>query len=202
MMAVIVKPMAASARTRMIQSAALLFRERGVEATALSDVIEHSGAPRGSIYHHFPGGKAELATAATEFAGDVIARAIVTAVDENDPRLAVRRFVDLWRDQLRESDVQAGCPVVAAAIEGERTPGTRAAAGAAFDRWQALFAGALKGRGVASERAESLAALVIAGIEGAIVLARAQRDVTPLDRVGQELDDLLTAALADACTAS
>jgi AcrR family transcriptional regulator len=194
--------MAASARTRMIQSAAVLFRERGVEATALSDVIEHSGAPRGSIYHHFPGGKAELATAATEFAGDVIARAIVAAADEGDPRLAARRFVDLWRDVLRESDAQAGCPVVAAAVEGERTPGARAAAGAAFERWQALFAGALEGRGVATERAESLAALVIAGIEGAIVLARAQRDFAPLDRVGRELDDLLTVALADASTAS
>jgi AcrR family transcriptional regulator len=186
------------ARTRMIQSAALLFRERGVEATALSDVIQHSGAPRGSIYHHFPGGKAELTTAATEFAGDLIAQTIVKAADEGDPRVAVRRFVDLWRDVLRDSDFDAGCPVVAAAVEGERTPGARAAAGVAFERWQALFAGALEGRGVATDRAESLAAIVIAGIEGAIVLARAQHDFKPLDRVGRELDGVLTAVLADA----
>src|SRR4051812_6049876 len=106
MMAVIVKPMPPpDSRTRMIQSAALLFRERGLEATALSDVIEHSGAPRGSIYHHFPGGKAELAEAATTFAGDVVARAIVSAADAGDPMLAVRRFVDYWRGTLRDTEI-------------------------------------------------------------------------------------------------
>jgi TetR/AcrR family transcriptional repressor of lmrAB and yxaGH operons len=187
-----------NARTRMIQSAAVLFRERGVEATALSDVIEHSGAPRGSIYHHFPGGKAELTEAATAYAGDFIAQAIVAATDQGDPMIAIRKFVDFWRTSLRESDIRAGCPVVAAAVEGDRTPGARIAAGAAFERWQALLAASLEGRGVAPQRAASLAALVIASIEGAIVLARAQHDVAPLDRVSVELEALVAGALAEA----
>src|SRR3712207_8589123 len=51
-----------------------LFRssERGVQGTSFADVLEHSGAPRGSIYHHFGGGKTQLAEEATRWAGEYI----------------------------------------------------------------------------------------------------------------------------------
>ena len=58
----------------MIVSQALLQRERGVAGTALPDVIEHSGAPRGSIYHHFPEGRAQLAEEATQWAAGITSR--------------------------------------------------------------------------------------------------------------------------------
>ena len=61
-------PRQSDARDRMIQSAALLFRERGIEGTAFADVLQRSGAPRGSVYHHFPGGKQQLAEEATRWA--------------------------------------------------------------------------------------------------------------------------------------
>src|SRR5918995_78876 len=74
-----------AARDRMIESAAVLFRERGVHGTSFSDVLEHSGAPRGSIYHHFPGGKTELAAEAVRWAGDVIVAGTVAALADPDP---------------------------------------------------------------------------------------------------------------------
>jgi TetR/AcrR family transcriptional regulator, lmrAB and yxaGH operons repressor len=181
-------------RRRMIQSAALLTRERGVEATSFSEVLERSGAPRGSIYHHFPGGKAQLIEESTRYAGDFIAAGLVAALESADPVVSVRAFVSvralvsLWRAILRESDYGAGCPVVAATLEGDRAPGPRAAAGVAFARWEELLADGLGQRSVAPARARSLATLTIAAIEGAVIVARAQRSRVPLERWAWEVE--------------
>ncbi len=180
----------------MIQSAALLMRERGVEATSFSEVIERSGAPRGSIYHHFPGGKAQLIEESTRYAGDFIAAGLVAALESSDPVASVHAFVASWRAILRESDYGAGCPVVAATLEGDRTPGARAAAGVAFARWEDLLAGGIAARGVAPDRARSVATLTIAAIEGAVIVARAQRSSGPLDRVAAELERVVADAIA------
>ena len=182
-------------RERMIQSAALLFRERGVDGTSFTDVIDHSGAPRGSIYHWFPGGKAQLAEEATQYAGDFIASGLAAALADDDPVAALRRFGANWREILRRSDFAAGCPVVSATLEGERSPGARDAAGAAFAGWEKLLADSFAGHGVPRKRARSLATLSVAAIEGAIVLARAQRSTAPLERVGGELEALVGGAL-------
>jgi AcrR family transcriptional regulator len=179
------------ARDRMIRSAAVLFRQRGIEGTSFSDVLDHSGAPRGSIYHHFPGGKAQLAEEATRYAGDYIAAGLIAALDDGEPVVAIRRFTSFWLDLLREADFAAGCPVVAAAVEGDRTPGARSAAGAAFERWHELLATALERRGLPADRARSVASLTIAATEGAIVLARAQRTTEPLEDVAAELERLV-----------
>src|SRR5438876_8585220 len=105
------------ARERMIQSAALLFRERGIDGTSFSDVLARSGAPRGSIYHHFPGGKAQLADEATRYAGDLIAAGLAVALIEDDPAAALHGFVQTWGRVVRDSEWEAGCPIVAAALE-------------------------------------------------------------------------------------
>jgi TetR/AcrR family transcriptional repressor of lmrAB and yxaGH operons len=190
--------MASDSRERMIQSAALLMRERGVEATSLSDVLEHSGAPRGSVYHHFPDGKAQLVEEATRYAGDFIAAALATALAQDDPVTALRGFTDTWLAVLRDSEYAAGCPVVAAAVEGDGNPAAREAAGVAFQSWQASLADAIERHGIPSARAERLATLAIASIEGAVVLSRAQRSTAPLERVADELVMLTRDALEEA----
>jgi AcrR family transcriptional regulator len=182
----------------MIASAALLMRERGVEATSFTDVLELSGAPRGSIYHHFPGGKSQLVKEATMYAGDYVAAGLAVALadNDNDPVAAFKRFVTLWRQILADSDFAAGCPVVAATLEGDRSPGARAAAAAAFTRWNDVLAAAFESHGVEAERAGSVATLIVAAIEGAVILSRAQRSTEPLERVVAELERHLGVALA------
>jgi AcrR family transcriptional regulator len=180
----------------MVRSAAQLFRERGIQGTSFTDVLEHSGAPRGSIYHHFRGGKAELAEEATRWAGEVIVAGTVAALAEHDPVDVIADLRRRWAEVLRASDFEAGCPIVAAALEGDRAPAVRDAAGAAFASWQDVLAEALIARGVPTERARSVATLLIASIEGAIVLARAQRSTEPLERVAQELQATVELALA------
>ncbi|HEV3055266.1 MAG TPA: TetR/AcrR family transcriptional regulator [Solirubrobacteraceae bacterium] len=192
-MRVIVK--AISPRDQMIESAALLIRERGVKATSFSDVLAHSGAPRGSIYHHFPGGKAQLVLEATRYAGEFTAAGLAAALSEHDPVAAIKRFCDLWRRILTRSDFADGCPVVAVALEGDSSPAARAAAADAFSAWEELIAGALIPHGMPADRAAGIASLVIAAIEGGVVLARAQRSTAPLERVAAELERVLVAAL-------
>jgi AcrR family transcriptional regulator len=185
-----------SPRERMVISAALLIRERGAHPTAIADVLEHSGAPRGSAYHYFPGGRTQLLCEAIDFAGEFIAGRIAKG---NSGVEILDALVDDYRKQLLHSDFRAGCPVVAVSVEaGDPAKGDQAApvidrAAAAFARWTDLIAGQLVADGVAAARAEELAMLTTTAIEGAIVVARASRDVKPLDVVHGQLRALLQA---------
>jgi AcrR family transcriptional regulator len=186
----------ASPRERMVISAALLIRERGAHPTAIADVLEHSGAPRGSAYHYFPGGRTQLLCEAIDYAGEYIAEKIgkgATGVDVLDDLIAD------YRNQLIRTDYRAGCPVVAVAVEaGDPARQAQAApvidrAAAAFARWTNLIAQRLIEDGMSAQRAEELAMLTTTAIEGAIVVARASRDVKPLDLVHSQLRTLLQA---------
>jgi AcrR family transcriptional regulator len=188
-----------SPRERMIQSALLLMGEHGIEATSFSQVIEHSGAPRGSIYHHFPGGKAQLIEEATRHAGDAVTNLLRAALErEGDPLAAVDSIGRFWRSVLQDSEFAAGCPVLAATLEGDRSPRASAAARDAFQEWQALHAEILQRAGIPAERARSLASIAVSAIEGGIILARAQHSNLPLERVADELHALLRDAVEQA----
>jgi AcrR family transcriptional regulator len=186
-------------RERMIQSALILMGERGIEATSFSQVIEHSGAPRGSIYHHFPGGKAQLIEEATRYAGDIVVKLLTDAIENHDdPVAAVDAVVGFWRTVLFDSNFAAGCPVIAATLEGDHSPAVRDAARDAFARWQDLWTEILGRAGVPEERARSLASIAISAVEGAVILARAQRSNAPLEGVVDELHTLFHDAIGDA----
>ncbi len=185
----------AASRERMVRSAALLFREHGYSGTAFSDVIEHSGAPRGSIYHHFPGGKAQLAAEAVAWAADAVAARLDAALaQERDAAGVLRAFLDQWREVLERSDFRAGCPIVAVTVETDVPPELVAAAAAAFEGWQELLTARLERAGIERARAGGLATLAVASIEGAVVLCRARRDTRPLDAVEAELAQAIEAA--------
>ncbi|WNG95497.1 TetR/AcrR family transcriptional regulator [Mycobacterium sp. ITM-2016-00318] len=184
----------------MVVSAALLIRERGAAATAISNVLKHSGAPRGSAYHYFPGGRMQLLEEATDYAGAYIAAKIEAA--ESSVEL-LDELIGMYRQQLAASDYRAGCPIVAVTVEAgdpdnpERTGKVIERAAAAFALWTELIGQRLVNEGVDSAHAEELAMLVTTSIEGAIVVARASRDVKPLDLVQRQLRGLLNAATAE-----
>ena len=167
----------------MVISTALLIRERGAHATAISDVLEHSGAPRGSAYHHFPGGRTQLLCEAVDYAAEFTAARVANA---GNSLAAVDVIVDGFRALLIKSDFRAGCPVVAVAVEADNQPVVDRAA-AAFRHWTELIGQRLESDGVGGERANELAMLIMTSIEGAIVVARTARDVTPLELVHRQL---------------
>jgi AcrR family transcriptional regulator len=184
-------------RERMVRSAAVLFRERGFSGTGFRDVISHSGAPRGSIYHHFPGGKAQLAEETVRYASEVVQSRIEAAAGDGDPVTALRAYLGSWRRLLERSEFRAGCPIVAVAIEPHDSPEVSEAVAGAFSRWEDVFAGLLRNAGVGRARAARLATMTVAAVEGAIVLCRARRDTMPLDDVGRELEAAIRSAQDD-----
>jgi AcrR family transcriptional regulator len=183
-------------REQMTRSAALLFGERGFSGTGLREVIAHSSTPRGSIYHHFAGGKAELAREAVRHAADEVAGPVAAAARGGDPIATLNAWLDHWRDALERSDFRAGSAVLAVAIEPEEQTGARAAAAAAFDGWAETFAATLHGSGVKRKKAARLATLTVAAIEGAVAVSRARGDTVALDQVGRELEAAIDAARA------
>jgi AcrR family transcriptional regulator len=187
-------------RERMVVSAALLIRERGAHATAISDVLEHSGAPRGSAYHYFPGGRTQLLCEAVDYAGEHVAAIITEAKGSLE---LLDTLIDKYRRQLLESDFRAGCPIVAVSVEAgdeqdrERMAPVIERAAAVFDRWTHLIAQRFISEGIVPDRACELAMLATTALEGAIVLARVRRDLTPLDVVHRQLRNLLSAEGAE-----
>lgn len=189
MMTIIVKDgaedVAGSARERMVESAVVLLAKNGYQATSFSSVLDHSGAPRGSIYHHFPEGKDQLIAAAVELAG-ARAVAVLDALDGLPAAEVVGGFMLLWRTVLERSDFGAGCSVLAVTVSGE-TPELLDEAAAVFAAWGSRLAALLEHGGVPAPEAPGLATMVMAASEGAVVLARAARSFDPLDSVTTQL---------------
>ncbi|NLU82108.1 TetR/AcrR family transcriptional regulator [Rhodococcus sp. HNM0569] len=177
----------------MIDSTVALVRERGVAGTSFADVLAHSGAPRGSIYHHFPGGKGQLVEDATRSAADTLGRGVRRILDADDTVGALRALVALWRRGLEKSDYRAGCPMAAAALGTE--DGARVVAAAAFDEWRDVIADKLRAEGAPADRAASVAALVLASLEGALMLSQARRSPEPLDTALTELEVVCTSVV-------
>jgi AcrR family transcriptional regulator len=171
----------------MVVSAALLIRERGAAATSVADVLEHSGAPRGSAYHYFPGGRAQLLQEATDYAASFMAGRLERADSALD---VIDKLAGSYRRQLVESDFRAGCPVVAVAVESDETE-LHEHASDAFTRWSDILAAGIEADGVDATRARDLAILIVASVEGAIVMARARHDVEPFDVVHKQMRGLL-----------
>lgn len=180
----------------MVASAAQLLREHGASATSIDRVLAHSGASRGSVYHYFPQGRAQLIGEAVELAGDYITALIDAMAADGDPLRALDAFFDMWRTQLAGSGYRAGCPIVAVAVEAnDDAPQLARSAAAVFTRWTDALADMLERGGVPHERGKCLATVIVAAVEGAVIMCRAEQSTAPLDATAAEIRDLLTRAL-------
>lgn len=177
-------------RDRMIRSAMELISRNGVDATSFNDVIKHSGAPRGSIYHHFPGGKTQLMVEAVQAAGAAITRRISAAALTESPADIVDAVGDIWRRNLVRSDYAAGCPIVAGGLARSGEPEVAEAAAQVLNGWQKLIETQFEAAGSPPEQAQSMANLTIASIEGAVALCQTTRSIEPLKRVIATLKEL------------
>jgi TetR/AcrR family transcriptional repressor of lmrAB and yxaGH operons len=153
----------------MIHAAAELFRQRGYHATTFSDVVRESGAPRGSTYFHFPGGKAELAREAIARAGDEVEEMVDQAARHaDDPASLVRAMAQILTSRLERSGYQSGCAIATMVLE--LAPGDEefsADFDSVFARWRAALVTRLEPLGIAPGRAAALAGLTISALEGA-----------------------------------
>jgi TetR/AcrR family transcriptional regulator, lmrAB and yxaGH operons repressor len=180
-------------KQKMLISAAEVMRERGAAGVTIDEVLARSGAPRGSVYYHFPDGRNQILAEALRYSGDSITAMIDDAAGWG-AKAMLREFIEFWERLLIDGDFTAGCPVVAAAIgtcDGQ--PELSAEAGAILGRWCTALTHAFANDGFDDDDAASLAVMSIAAMEGAIVLSRSTRCVRPLSQVGEQLEFLIKA---------
>lgn len=171
----------------MVESAASLIGAKGVAGTSLSEVLEASGAPRGSIYHHFPDGKSELAGDAMRWTQAQVL-AYQRGCPSTDPAGVIGHFVELFRQSMISSKCRAGCPVAGVLVDTySDADGLREVGRESFRSWIALLTLQLRRAGVPARDARSLALTTLASVEGALILSRAEGNIGPLDRVDAEL---------------
>jgi AcrR family transcriptional regulator len=182
-------------RALLLKGARQLLAEKGYAGMELRDVAERGKAPRGSIYHHFPGGKVQLAREAAELEGATIRDLIERSLEERGLKQTLALFGDVFRRRVADYPERIGCPVAAVALARPEDPELAAVATAAFQSWERPIAAALRDEGVSARDAEAFAGLVVSTVEGALLRARAAGSQEPLDSaiagLGQALDRVL-----------
>jgi AcrR family transcriptional regulator len=172
------------ARARMVRSAATLIREHGIHGTGLREVVAHSGGPRGSLGRFFPGGKTQLVAEAIDVAlvelfGDLEG----TLSEAESLPDAISLIVTPWRRVLVDHDFGLGCPLAATICDAADNDSLRTHVSGWLGRWRAPVVDAYTRFGTRQAEAEAHATVLLAALEGAVMLARAQRTIEPLDTV-------------------
>lgn len=191
-------------RQKMLDAALEVMRERGAAGVTVDEVLARSGAPRGSVYHHFPGGRAQLVDETLTYAGESFTGMLERAA-RNGADALLTRLVAFWTRVLEDSEFRAGCPILPTAgdagSEGEEL--ARKAADV-LARWTSTIAAAFAAEGRAHADADVLATTVLSAISGAVGMCRAMRSIDPLFQVAEQLRALmvnktvLTRSTADA----
>ena len=185
--------MAQNTRDRMIDAAVDALRRDGVAGMSFTDLLIASGAARGAIYHHFPGGKSELVVeAVTRNAGDVRGRLV--DLPHGSPRLIVDEFLRLIRPVVQQSSAGSGCAVAAAAMgsyDQRDYKSLQQAAATAITMWVGVLKERLHAGGIDETEAADLGSLLVTTLEGAHVLARAEGSIDPFDQAARALSALV-----------
>ena len=169
----------------MVAGAARLLAQRGLQATSFSEVLEFTASPRGSVYHHFPGGKDQLVKAALDLVMAQMGQ-VFTPREGASPEEITDLFLRIWRSILVRSQFRAGCAVVAVTVAAD-SPELLQHAAAIFRAWRSRIAQLLLAGGLAPGDAAQFAAILIAASEGAVVLSRSELSLEPFDLVASQL---------------
>jgi TetR/AcrR family transcriptional repressor of lmrAB and yxaGH operons len=165
-------------RDAIVAAAATLFRRRGFAATGINEIVEVSGAPKGSLYHYFPGGKDEIGEAAVRFAGDRVTATLERLSGETSSAAAmIKAYGGLLQGWMAQSRFRDGCPITTTLLETAPDSAALTAAGrTAFAAWTGIIAKALLRDGFSRAEARKLSVLAISALEGALILTRVQGD--------------------------
>ncbi len=176
-------------RQAIVQAAAALFRRRGYAATGLNDIVARSRAPKGSLYHYFPQGKAQIGEAAIRFAGDLVRRTLEQiAAETPDTPALVREYVRRLAGWMEQSGWRDGCPITTVLLEtAAEDEALRQGGLEAFAAWEAVIAGKLRADGVAPPEADRLAGVAIGLLQGSLIRARLHRAPSPILEAGDQL---------------
>jgi len=181
---------------KTLTAAVKLFRQQGYHGTALHDILTAGGAPRGSLYFHFPKGKEEIGAGALSLAGEAVRLAIVQAAEKSDSAESfLVRIVRAMASDLERSDYREGCPIATTALEtAAQSEVLGAATRTAFQKWELEIKRGLFRFGLTSGDADLVATMVLSQLEGALLLARTYRSLAPIQRAEEAVRLLAYAA--------
>ncbi len=173
---------AALHKENLVQTAMRLFRRQGYASTGLQQILAESGAPRGSLYHYFPQGKEALGEAAVHTASALIGDMLrELAARHRAPRAFLRAYCKVMAGWMEDSGFGSGCPIATTLLETTpQSPSITAAGVRAIDGWIEIIAGVLADDGVERGEARTRAQLIIAAMEGALIVARVRRSTRPI----------------------
>jgi len=186
--------MANLTKDRMLQAATRLLQTRGYFGTGLNDVLAESGAPRGSLYFHFPGGKGQLALEATRAAIDEVTLATAQTIAESEtPGAALRAISRRIADLMRTTDYERSCPISPLIYDGANDlPALLDLCREAFDTWMALMEEMLHEAGLPPARAKTLSLLAQTVFQGGAIVSRTHHDdqmlLGAIDEVARLID--------------
>lgn len=187
-------------RDAIVSTAVRLFRKQGFAATGLNQIVEESGAPKGSVYHYFPGGKEAIGAEAVMWAGQRFEQTL-TELAQQTPGAGelLRRYAARLAGWMAKSGFRDGCPI--ATILLETTPASEAirqAGDAALSGWARVLQQALEVERVPAPRAQRLAMTAFAVLEGALIQARVAMRQEPILEAAEEMALAFEAAVRDA----
>ena len=176
-------------RGAIVRTAAALFRRNGFSATGINEIAEVSGAPKGSLYHYFPGGKDEIAEAAIRFAGAGLVATLEKLEKEHSSAASmIRAYCKLLAGWMAKSGFRDGCPISTTLLESAPQSAELTAAGReAFAGWCRVIARVLERDGFGKAEAKRLATLTVSAIEGSLILARVEGSAVPIEDVAKSL---------------
>jgi TetR/AcrR family transcriptional repressor of lmrAB and yxaGH operons len=176
-------------RAKLVAATSTLLQRQGYHATGLSQIVEESGAPRGSLYFYFPGGKEQLAKAALQASGAEWRAKIEAIVDAApDHGAAIVAVCRMLVDELIASDYEHGCPLATVALEASTSSDVvRETIASHYASWQDAIAARLARSGVPEATGAQIAVFVLSAMEGALMLSKVRRDPAPLLTVGEML---------------
>jgi len=183
-------PAAAQHKDKLIHTAMRLFRRQGYASTGLQQILLESGAPKGSLYYYFPGGKEELAEAAVRLAGRLMADMLQDTADRSDtPETFVHNYCDAMAKWMEESNFRSGSPITTVMLEtAPIIPNLTQAGAEVYASWELIVKGVLVDAGLDKVCAQAKAQNLIAAIEGALILARIQQSAAPIRNIALNLD--------------
>jgi len=177
----------------ILKAAARLFRRNGYAATGLNEIIAASSAPKGSLYHYFPGGKDELGASTVQMAGEMVSNTLKElATATTSPEEFAEKYCDRLAHWIRLSKFRDGCPISTILLEKSGTSDAIRKAGQdSFSDWKSVFEDVLRRDGMGQIQAQEKATLLVCAVQGAILLSRVEQSILPLKSLKNNIKSLL-----------
>lgn len=182
-----------SSKDKLIKTASRLFQIQGYHATGLNQITKESGAPKGSLYYHFPDGKEQLAFESLQMTVKFVSDQIVDGLQKSsDPVIAIQNFINDMAERFQKEGCKGGVPVASIALETSLiSESLRRACQTAYGKFQSVFTQKLIESGYEEKHAKELGIVINSMVEGAFLISFTMADSEPLRLVAKQIPVLL-----------